>query len=477
MSPTLTNVTTTTATTPIGRAHIDNPNRRNKPQSNATAIGAFLFTSAGMNMAMGLGWTESAVYTWTKHYCYSWFMGVIIGAIFSMPLSQFMMAKKKWIMATAATMVLVDGILFISFPTDYKAILAARYLNGMAIGLITVPFLVHASEIAVDSFRGSCLMTEQYSLTFGIAIQMIYTSFWPSSVEFPANRLHGIFDIVFGVFAWVFLSYFIESPIDLIRKGDDMAALDCLARLQYPQIITARTHAQLEQQKYYFQEEKYRSWWKCVGRSVLPLVKMFFFRSALLAFSYNLPLNLTLRYSVLINEAIWSGTVAAICRIFGAFLAFIMVDHAARRIPSALAAIAIGILLILQAMWFENLLANSFDLKDLKIIMALYMLIQAFAGFFSCYTSVYLAEAFPLRTKPFFMTFSVVGEQLLQTIFILNIFRKLSNVILVQGVVALIAGVAFWFTMPETKNTTLSEAQEKFRKVFSFKRKESVSEA
>ncbi|XP_073831790.1 uncharacterized protein [Musca autumnalis] len=448
----------------------NNPHRQNKPQSNATAVGALLFTSGGMNMAMGLGWTETALYSLSKHFCHSWFIGVIIGTVLSVPLCYFLTAKKKWIMVTSACLILVDGILFASLPTDYDNLLAARYLNGIAIGLIVVPFLIHASEIAVDSFRGSCLMTEQYALTFGIAIQMIYTPFWPLSLDFPPNRLHGIFDIIFGIFPLVFITYFTESPIDYIRIGDDMAALNSLARLQYPQIITANTHAALEQQKFYYQEEKYRSSGKCCGHSALPLIKMLLFRSAMLAFSYNLPLNLTLRYSVLLNGATWAATVAAICRVFGAFLAFIMVDHAARRGPSAISAIIMSSLLISQASMFGNISSDVSNISGLDAAMSLYIVIQAFGGFFACYTSVYLAEAFPWRAKPSFMAFCVIVEQIVQIVLIETISLRFGDNLLAQGIVALVVGVLFYFVMPETKNASLAEAQESFRNLITYKR-------
>ncbi|XP_005186691.1 uncharacterized protein LOC101889937 [Musca domestica] len=464
------NVTNATTATTTGPAPKISRGRLNKPQSQATAVGALLFTSAGMNMAMGLGWAENALYAWTNHFCYSWFIGVIIGAVVSVPFSHFMTAKKKWIMATSAFIILFEGILFAGVPRDYDTLLAARYLNGIAIGLMAVPFLIHASEIAVDSYRGSCLMTEQYSISFGIGIQMIYSSFWPATVDFPANRFHGILDIVYSILTLVFISFFTESPIDFIRKGDDMAALDCLARLQNPKIVNANTHARLEQQKYYYQEQNYATVEKCVKKSLVPLLKMLVFRSALLAFSYNLPLNITLKYSVLLNGDIWAGTVAGVCRIVGVFLAFIMVDHAPRKIPSTISAIILGGLLIGQGTLFKDIY-NILNWRGINTAMALYIVIQAFGGFYSSYTSVYLAEAFPLKVKPYFMTFCVIMEAVIQIIFIQTISLRIGNNLLIQGIITLVAGIAFFFVMPETKNSSLAEAQEGYSKLLNFKRK------
>lgn len=40
-------------------------------------------------------------------------------------------------------MQLTGSIIFTAAPADYSACLAARYLAGLGIGLITVPFLIH----------------------------------------------------------------------------------------------------------------------------------------------------------------------------------------------------------------------------------------------------------------------------------------------------------------------------------------------
>lgn len=96
---------------------------------------------------------------------------------------------------------LIDAIIFVSAPYEYESILAARYVGGVGIGLITVPFLIHSAEIASSTNRGTCCALEQYGLALGVAIQVIYDSQWSQGLGMTINRVHGIFGIVFTAIA------------------------------------------------------------------------------------------------------------------------------------------------------------------------------------------------------------------------------------------------------------------------------------
>ncbi|XP_013109529.1 uncharacterized protein LOC106088514 [Stomoxys calcitrans] len=437
---------------------------QNQPTMNSTMAGAMIFSSAGMNMAMGLGWSEASLYAWVNHFCYSWFIGVIIGTILAIPLRHFM--PKRWIMASAGVLVLIGGILFTSVPQNYDALLAARYLNGIAAGLAFLPFLMHVSEIAVDSYRGRCLATEQYYISFGIAIQMIYASYWTSGINFPVNRLHGIFDIIFGVFTGIFLIWFVESPIDQIRKGDEAAALGCLSRLQRPQGVTAYTRLQLEQLKSYVREQENLSIAESFQQGLVPLIKMLLVRSVMLAFLYSLTLNFTLKYSVLINGDIWAPTVAGACRILAGIIAYVLADSGlGRKLPSTIAAIVIGGLMIGESTFFVNLV-DMVNITGLHTAMVMFIVIQAFVGFFTPYTSIYMGEAFPLRVKSYLIACCVIFEQIIQIILIETLRLPLGNGLMAEGIIVVVVGFLMMLIMPETRNTSLTEAQQRFRSLF-----------
>lgn len=360
--------------------------------------------------------------------------------------------------------ILVGGILFTSDPYDVDTLITGRYFNGIGIGLALIPFLMNASEIADFAYRGACLSVEQSSISMGIAIQMIYASYWDTSVDFAANRLHGILDIIYGLLAAASLYSIVESPVDLIRKGRDDAALESLARLRQPRYVTTETHALLEEHKSYVREEESMTFIESFSKGVLPLVKMLMFRSMMLTFCVSLPLNMAVQYSTIATGGTWAPTVAGIFRIIGGFIAVGLVDNANRKIPSIFSILAIGCFLIGLGSLFQYL--NSIlNYDDMNSAMYSYMFLQLFAGFFVPYTSVAMGEAFPLRAKPILMAIVVIVEQVLHIIFINTISVYIGDNLMSQGIITVIVFLLLGVTMPETRNTSLAEAQKRFRKL------------
>jgi len=80
-------------------------------------------------------------------------------------------------------MQLTGSIIFTAAPADYSACLAARYLAGLGIGLITVPFLIHNAEVASNNLRGVNGGMEQCGLALGIFFQVIFTTEWTSLID------------------------------------------------------------------------------------------------------------------------------------------------------------------------------------------------------------------------------------------------------------------------------------------------------
>ncbi|XP_073832443.1 facilitated trehalose transporter Tret1-like [Musca autumnalis] len=435
--------------------------KKSKPNSMSIAAGGIIFLSAGMNMALGLGWYRYSLLNSATHFCYSWFIGVIIGSILSAPLINFM--PKRFILSLSTFLILIEGILFTCAPHRYGTLLAGRYFNGIGIGLAIVPYLINASEISANSNRGSCLATEQYSVSIGIALQMLYSSLWSFTVDFPINCLHGIIDIMFAVVAGVFLFYFIESPIGYIRKGEDGLALETMARLRKPQGVTGEVRSLFEQHKAYVREQDNLSMQQSLHKGILPLAKMIFYRSLMLAFCYSLPLNYALQFSIVMNGRTWAPAVAGGCRFLGSLVAICVVDYVDRKIISIMSAIIVGGLMVGLGLIFRNN-ANILIATDMNTAMVLCIVMQLFAGFFAPYSSMYLGEAFPLRTKPYLMDACVIIEQILHIVLIEAYTLNMGTNLFVQGIIIMVVFLLLGLTMPETRKTSLAEAQRRFRK-------------
>ncbi|XP_013109544.2 solute carrier family 2, facilitated glucose transporter member 12 isoform X1 [Stomoxys calcitrans] len=438
-----------------------------KPQTISTSAGGMIFLSAGMNMALGLGWYQFSLFGTPYHFCFSWFIGVMIGTIVTAILVNFI--PKKFIMALSTLMILIGGILFTSVPQSYDCLLIGRYFNGIAIGLTIIPYLMNASEISTSSNRGICLALEQYCITFGIMIQMIYASLWSYTLDFPISRLHGIIDIFFALLAAGFLFLFVESPIDYMRKGEEQMALETLGRLRQPRGINREVQFQFEENKAYVCDQESMSMEQAFRQGLVPLVKMIFFRSMMLAFCYSVPLNAALQYSTFINSSSWAPSVVGVVRVLGAILSICLVDNIGRKLPSIFSAIIVGGLMIGIASLMRDV-SGSLISSGMNSVMILSIVLQLFAGFFTPYGSVYMGEAFPLRVKPFLMAVVVLLEQMLHIIFINTfLWADLGVSLMTQGIMIVAIFMLLLLLMPETRKTSLNEAQLRFRNLFNTK--------
>uniref|UniRef100_A0A1I8QEU2 Major facilitator superfamily (MFS) profile domain-containing protein n=1 Tax=Stomoxys calcitrans TaxID=35570 RepID=A0A1I8QEU2_STOCA len=428
----------------------------------------FIFFSAGMNLALGLGWDYYSTFGPVKHFRFSWFIGVIAGALLALLFR--LVISKQFIRVLAKILILAEGILFTSAPYDEQALLAGRYLNGIAVGLSTIIFLLRASEISPNHQRGSCLAIEQYCISVGIAIQMIYTSQWADDTRFPANRLHGILDIIFAACAIASAGRFgsIESPVDWLWKGQETAAWECLVGLQYPNAADGATKIRLEELTEYVRYEANLSLMDDIKRGALPLVKMIFFRSMILAFSFSLPLSLILQHSSDVNYTTWPAIVAGCLRIFGGFIAQMQIDFLGRKSPALFCSIVVGAFVT----GIGGICADFFNLQsvyEMSVVTTLCLLIQFFAGCFAPFTSAFLGEAFPWILKPYFMAVVVVMEQIIHIIVICTFWEFNSGLFLAPGILIIVVSMILAVTMPETRNTSLMEAQGRFRNLIYFK--------
>ncbi|XP_005186712.1 uncharacterized protein LOC101893542 [Musca domestica] len=442
---------------------IEHTERRGKsrPQIYATIPGGVIFFSAGMNLAISVGWAKFGMMGTTKHFCNSWLIGVIAGTILSTMLRKFLSKKVLWIISSV--LIFTCGLIFTAVPDTYDALLAGRYLSGIGVGLAIVSFIMHASEIAVKKHRGRCLVVEQFSMSLGIAVQMIYTSNWNAEWEFSTYRMHGILEIVLAFLGVAALILFIESPIDQIRWGNDHAALTCYSKLRLIDHHSKEAYDLLSLGKVYVSEEESLSFVENLKRGLLPLVKMLMFRSVVVALCFSLPFSAAFQYSSEKNDTEWVATVAACGRLLGAICVIYLVDSVGRKTTSLLTMFIAGGMLIGLGPLFSSL-SSTEDTSNMATATYLCTCMQFAVGYFTPFTSVYLGEAFPLLMKPYFIALCVIAEQLVHIVLISTISVDLS--LMDHGIIIAVIFFISCFTMPETKNTTLQEAQRRFRRWF-----------
>uniref|UniRef100_A0A1I8NLQ5 Major facilitator superfamily (MFS) profile domain-containing protein n=1 Tax=Stomoxys calcitrans TaxID=35570 RepID=A0A1I8NLQ5_STOCA len=427
------------------------------------AAGAFIFFSGGMAMAHGLGWSVYPTTGYSLHFHLSWFVAVLIGAILSVPAIKIM--PKKYITSISAALILMGGIVFIVAPYSIDVLIAGRYLNGMAVGLAITPYLMLIGDISRFGTRGTCLGIEQLSLTLGLELQIIISTQWDVTTTFAVNRLHGLLDVVFAIFICIALWHFVESPVDYLRMGDESTALSIMARLKKPPGANSAANILLMEHNTYLSEQSELGFGSCIG----PMLKMILFRSMMLAFTFSLPLTRTFKYSKTATLSLTTTMLVAGIRILGGFLSLLITDRLGRKLPALISSLITGSLMITVAVICQKY-DNLTNPRAMSYVFSFCLIIQFWSGLFAPLTSVYVAEAFPLKRKSYCIAFCVVLEQVIGIV-ILCLATPLGDdgTLIAQGIIILLASIFFGLTMPETKQTSLREAQKRFRHFFNWK--------
>uniref|UniRef100_W8CAF5 Facilitated trehalose transporter Tret1 n=1 Tax=Ceratitis capitata TaxID=7213 RepID=W8CAF5_CERCA len=431
----------------------------NKPQSNSAGAAALVLMTGGMNIAWSAGFGQVKGFLPDTHILICWYIAAMIGALVSAFITNHITRRPIYLFASF--LVVIGGILLVALPNEHRAIAAARYINGFAVGLVIVPMMVLIGEEVVPRNRGvSAALLETGSFAFGIFLQIIFFVSYSTS-SFSPMRLHGIIAIIYALLTCLF-SYFlvVESPVYHLQRNNEHAALDCLRRLQRPCTVTQESYQLLEEHKRYISESD-------SSEQGLPaLAKLCFYRG-LVALSFSPVVTLGLMTSAVISEGVnatWPLVVFGIFILLGAYVAGFVMDMVGRKIILLSGALICGVVAITIGGIcndFINLLFSS------KMSSVLYMLfaLQFFAGFFNSSASAYMTEAFPLHRKTYYIAASFNVQMLVWLIVnACNIDpQSLGPYFITFGVFYVVFFAISFLVFPETKHATLREAQQKFR--------------
>ncbi|KAI8121360.1 facilitated glucose transporter member 2, Solute carrier family 2 [Lucilia cuprina] len=453
-------------------------NQKNKPQSNSVGTASLIFISGGMNMAwnLGLGGAFITNYTLPQHLILSWFIGGIIGVVVGAIACN--RVPKKLLMGFASIMVTIGGILQVSDPNSYDSILASRYLNGIAVGLVFPMTFVLVGEEVVKNIRGmNAASVDTMCFSCGIFIQILYSVTWTAGIEdsFQSIQMCGVLNIIYGVIAFLMGSMLlIESPIFYLARGDEQMAIDSLRRLQRPFTITYETYEQLEEHKRYLAESKERSFLQNAIYGLPALLKLCFYR-AFMALGFSYFVNFAFTYSSIATTQLqtYPFILYAFARWLGPLIVTFTMDSRGRKNPMIIGFLICTILAFTVGGIFNNKL-NYIDADSMNAVKYILIFFQLFASISMTSCSVYLSEAFPLAVKPYYVAIVFIVEMLVQIICItsissfIQVFSHISDYFLTLGALLLVfLGVAI-YVMPETKMYSLRECLPKFKKFNNF---------
>lgn len=431
-------------------------------QTIALVSDVFIFITGGFHLAVSVGWSYIV---YSLHFYYCWFIGVAIGCILAPLLINW--KRRRLFIFSPILLVIVSAIVTISACNNTNALIAARYLNGIAIGLTTVSFIMHASEIASEHSRGYCLCLEQIGLACGAYVQMLYTGYWSSEVDFNPYCLQGIFCIVFGVIALMFTFTSIDSPVLHLRHGDEPEALNCIVRLYRPPVMSNAKQVIFNKLKEYVTMNESMSLGQCFMQSLGPLLRILPYR-CMLSFIVALPIVETFQWSEGVSTAgsviNWPPSLYGLLSALGVLVTFSIIEAIGRKAVSLFSLLCAAGMTIGVGIIFNDTIALINSTK-MATACALLMIAQLFGGIFAPSTTVYMGEAFPLRLKRYFIAFTVLVQYMVDLIIVCTFTFSPDNVFvycLVTGVLMCVACLIFAFTMPETRKTTLLETQQLF---------------
>lgn len=362
---------------------------------------------------------------------------------------------------------MIDGIIFVS-TAEYNALIAARYLGGAGIGLITVAFIIHNSEISLPNSRGWWCALEQYGLALGIAIQVIIDTQWDASSSIDANCAHGIFGIVFSLVATGAVVVSIESPIFYLRRNNEEKAHTLQAMLLSSSKSSEACKAAFEEAKHYVSVGSSQSTGQQLASSVMPFIKMLFSR-CLVPLTFSLPLSASMITSTVVAELAlnWPIVVWGLLRWFGTFFSMALLDKVGRKFVSLLGLVCMAGLTLGMAGIYSDV-NNTISWYYMSQVCRLSMSFQFFAGLFICCTPTYLGEAFPMKVKALLIGLIVCIEQVIHIIVIETFSTSLSfyyPYFLAVGIVLIVCLIIFAVLMPETRGLSLRQATERFCRV------------
>ncbi|KAH8305273.1 hypothetical protein KR018_009628 [Drosophila ironensis] len=443
-----------------------NQDLRDQPQANAVGAAALIFLTGGFHIAWSIGF--SSLFSELEegnHVRICWFIAAIMGAILGGFFSrQF---PYKLLMESCSLITLIGGLVMALTKTNMNALLAARYLNGFANGLAIAPTLAMAGELSVFYKRGTMTSaTEQWPTTIGIFVQIVCCVSWDQESDFTQEQFQGVLTAVLGVLALILaFKLSVESPVDLLEVGQEQDAIDVLSRLQRPAAVTAETFDQVSEHRAYLAHNSSLGW----PHAWPALLRLSLLRGAYGA-SASMMVAFTIFYTGSRVYADSSGpyVLFGFFRLMGSFTCAFSLDTLGRKIPLLLGLIISGGLSFGIASRFSGTHVLTFE--HMRMALWLLLIFQLFSGIAYAPTSSYLSEAFPRRIKRQCVAIAYVLEMIVQVIVCQTDFgaevtgaTPIAMYFFSLGAF-LLAGFlgSIWF-IPDTKDTTLLQAQIKFQ--------------
>lgn len=395
-------------------------------------------------------------------------MGLIVGAVLAGglvgTLATGILADRfgRRRMIIAACLIFFVGVFIILNTHTYSALLIARLLLGIGVGVVSVAIPLYIAEIAPAKIRGKSVTVFQLFLTFGILLA--YVIDW---VFADSGNWRGMFAIILIPTTILFISMFClpESPRWLIAQNKTKAAFKILRKIRAPEMIEQEAAEMTESLK-----EEVGGWRELFSRSLIwPL-----FISLSVAICNQLTgINVFLQYApTMLHQAGFNsssiamlGTVGiGLVNFLATLLALAWIDRFGRK-----RLLVLGTAGIIIAELFLGIVMSLHFNHQLQALLSLFgflLFIFSFAIGPGVVVWLAISELYPTKVR---------GKGVALCLFINTLVASVLSTVFLDLVRAISLGYTYWlfalftvyyfivarFMLPETKQETLEAIQKK----------------
>ena len=390
----------------------------------------------------------------------SMMLGAAAGAVIAGYLSASFGRKRTLIISAA---LFVASSLFCAFAWSVAALIIARVILGVAIGLATFTAPLYISEIADERHRGAMISTYQLMITVGILVAFIsdallaYAGAW--------RWMLGLVAVPGALFfAGVFLLP--DSPRWLKMRGRHREALEVLTDLRQDPVAARQEAVEIDEQL----QQKQHGWSLFTGnpnfrRSVMLGV-------LLQAMQQFTGMNVVMYYAPRIfklagfgqDAQMWGTAIVGVVNVLATFIAIGLVDRAGRRpmLVSGFAVMALG-MAILGILIYAGIDSEAQRLLAIGVLLCF---ITGFAFSAGPLIWVLCSEVQPLKGRDFGIatsTFTNWAANFVVGVTFLTMLRSLGDAqtFWVYGGFNALFIVLTLALVPETKGVSLESIERK----------------
>ncbi|XP_058066044.1 facilitated trehalose transporter Tret1-like [Anopheles bellator] len=367
------------------------------------------------------------------------------------------------------------GWCVLSMAHSYPQILAGRFITGFSCGLVGPPASVYIAETSDPRYRGILLAGVTFAVSGGILLAHLFGTFfrWQTAALLCS---------LFMILAYLLMLLSPESPAWLLGRGSRSEAetafrwlrgYDADSRNEFDAMVARSTQA--TSKKPHHDDENHRTSPYRRREFLMPLVTLLVF-FATMQFSgvnivafYSIQLMQTTIGRDGLNEYL-AMLIVDLVRVVTSLVACALLRSVGRR-PLAMASgvgTTVSLIGLSIFLYFQTSIPLYRNYSWLSLVFLIGYIVFVGIGLFPlpwCMTG----EIFPLATRGlgsgltssfnFVCFFAVIktGPTLFAAVGINGAF-------LVYGVISLLGTLLLYVILPETKNRTLAEIEEQFRR-------------